>query len=73
MPDKRTPLGFEEDPRTIHHFWHPTPPVVKTKLVKNTKGYGWEITAEAESPEKLVELLQETESELMRLWGGDDE
>lgn len=60
-----------EDSRSLHHWWHPSESQVKVKLIRNTKGHSWEITAEAPNPVDVVALLQETENNLKKVFGSD--
>ena len=60
-----------EDMRSIHHFWHPSERIVKVKVIKNTKGHSWEITAEAPTAGEVVKLAKETEEKLIEEFGSD--
>lgn len=44
-------------------------PRVKVKLIKNTKGYGWEITARGDTVEETMALLDDAEQQVREKYG----
>ena len=41
----------------------------KIKLIKNSKGYGWEISVSFECPKKGIEKLEQLDRMLKKTWG----
>ena len=60
------------DEMTIHHLYPPAEDRVRIKLVKNTKGYGWEITAAGKDGDEALNLLREVERRVKEEFGGTD-
>ena len=60
------------DEMTIHHLYPPAEDRVRIKLIKNTKGYGWEITAAGKDGDEALSLLREVERKVKEEFGGTD-
>lgn len=57
---------------TLHRSIH-DPPQIKIKLLKMSKAYQWEITAEGADPDALITLLKDTDQKLRQEYGADGE
>lgn len=49
----------------VYHHSEPLQPIVNVKLIKNTKGYQWEITVQnCPDPFEALEIIRKTDSTL---------
>lgn len=58
---------------TVHHLHEYHPAVnteqVRVKLIKNTKGYGWEISAGGATVGEAMALIDQAEERLVHTYG----
>lgn len=54
-----------------HVYHHSEPPGVRVKLEKNSRGYGWEVTATAPTVAETMRLLQEADAQLRATYGSE--
>ena len=57
---------------TVRHVYHPPEDRVRVKLIKNTKGYGWEITAAGKDGDEALDLLRDVERKVREEFGGTE-
>ncbi len=60
------------DEMTVRHLYPPSEDRVRVKLIKNTKGYGWEVTASGKDADEALDLLRETERRVREEFGGTE-
>ena len=58
---------------TIIHKWESGESPVGVKLIKNTKGYVWEISIKAKDPEEMMRELRKVEAEVRAEYGTPSE
>ncbi len=58
---------------TVKHVYPPTEDRVRIKLVKNTKGYGWEISAGGKDGDEALSSLRDTEGKVRKEFGNAEE
>jgi hypothetical protein len=44
---------------------------IHLKLIRNTKGYQWEITVDAESAEEALALINDLDTQLKKTYAGE--
>jgi hypothetical protein len=57
---------------TVRHLYPPSEDLVRVKLIKNTKGYGWEVTASGKDADEALILLREVEGRVREEYGGTE-
>jgi len=57
---------------TVRHLYPPSEDRVRVKLVKNTKGYGWEVTAAGRDPDEALSLLRDVERRVREEYGSTE-
>lgn len=56
----------------VQHVYPPQDDRVRIKLVKNTKGYGWEISISGESSEDTLKSLRQIEQQVRTEYGENE-
>lgn len=62
-----------ENEFTIQHLYVPPPEQVRVKLVKNSKGYGWEISVAAKTSDETLAQLRGIEQKIRNEFGQEGE
>ena len=57
---------------TVRHVYPPPEDRVRVKLIKNTKGYGWEVASSGKDPDEALIMLRETERRVREEFGGTE-
>jgi hypothetical protein len=57
----------------VKHIYPPLEDQVRLKLVKNSKGYGWEISVGGKTSEDALALLREVEQKVREEFGTKEE
>ena len=65
--------GIAKSAPTIIHKWESGENPVAVKLIKNTKGYGWEISVKGEDGNALLEHLKHLEAKVQAKYGTPSE
>ena len=60
------------DDITIHHLYPPSDDRIRVKLIKNTKGYGWEVTAAGKDADEALSLLRDVERRVREEYGSTE-
>ena len=60
------------DEMTVRHVYPALEDRVRIKLVKNSKGYGWEITVAEKHAYDALCLLQDVERRVQEAFGGGE-
>lgn len=55
----------------VQHVYPPQEDRVRVKLIKNTKGYGWEISISGENGEDALASLRQIEQQMRTEYGAD--
>ncbi len=55
----------------VQHVYPPQDDLVRIKLIKNTKGYGWEISVGGENSEDALASLRQIEQQMRTGYGED--
>jgi len=53
----------------VAHAWEPARPEVRVKLIRNTKGYQWEISYEGPDLVQVLVTLRQADAELREQYG----
>lgn len=61
------------DEMTVRHVYPPPDEAVRVKLIKNTRGYGWEIGVAGKDGKEALEKLREVEERLKAAYNGEEE
>ena len=57
---------------TVRHLYPPSEDRVRVKLVKNTKGYGWEVTVSGKDGDEALGLLRDVERRVREEYGSSE-
>ena len=57
---------------TVRHLYNPSDDRVRVKLIKNTKGYGWEVSVGGKDQDEALALLQDVEKKVREEFGGTE-
>ena len=58
---------------TVVHRYLPSEDPVRIKLIKNTKGYSWELSVAGRDPAAALSLLQDLEQKVRGQYGSSSE